>query len=79
MLFDPQEGLYVFEVIIGFKLDGGKEYSSPCLVQADDVEEAEEKALEYLDDSDLDQVFWIEEISDPFDIEAYVQLSLIHI
>ncbi len=73
MVLDPQEGLYLFEVVIGFKIDREKEYSPPFLVQADDAEEAEEKVLEFLDDADLDQTFWIEELSDPFDIEEYIR------
>lgn len=73
MLFDPQEGLCLFEVVIGFRMGREKEYSPPFLVQADDAEEAEEKVLEFLDDADLDRTFWIEEMSDPFDIEEYAQ------
>lgn len=73
MLFDPENGLYVFEVSIGFKANGEKQSSASCLIQADDLEEAEEKVMEYLDNLDLDQRFWIEEISDPYSIEEYQQ------
>jgi len=73
MFLDPQEGLYVFEVALGFNIDGEKQYTTPYLVQADDLEEAEEKVLECIDDLDFDQVIWIEEISEPFDIEEYTQ------
>ena len=73
MLFDPEEGLYVFEVILGYKVNGKTEYTTPCLVQADDADEAEEKALEYLDNLEIEQDFWIEEISDPYDIDEYRQ------
>ena len=73
MFLDPQEGLYVFEVALGFRADGEKQYTTPYLVQADDLEEAEEKVLEYVDDLDLDQDVWIEEISEPFEIEEYTQ------
>lgn len=73
MLLDPQEGLYVFEVALGFNIDGAKEYTTPYLVQADDPEEAEEKVLEYIDDLDFDQEIWIEEMSEPFDIEEYAR------
>lgn len=73
MLFDPEEGLYVFEVILGYKINGKTEYTMPCLIQGDDIEEAEEKALGHLDNLDIEQDFWIEEISDPYDIEEYKQ------
>lgn len=73
MFLDPQEGLYVFEVVLGFESEGEKQYLTPYLVQADDAEEAEEKVLEYLDDLDLDQEFWIEEMNEPADIEEYAQ------
>ena len=73
MILDPQEGLYVFEVTLGFNAEGEKQYMTPYLVQADDLEEAEEKILEYLDDLDMDQEFWIEEMSEPSDIEEYAQ------
>lgn len=73
MLFDPEEGLYVFEVVVGYRSDGITRFSSPILVQADDEEEAEEKVLEYLSDMDLDGKFWIEELSEPFKIKEYEQ------
>jgi hypothetical protein len=40
-------------------------------VQADDVEEAEEKVLGYIDGLDLEQEVWIEELSEPYDAEEY--------
>ncbi|MDY0041884.1 MAG: hypothetical protein RBS57_16345 [Desulforhabdus sp.] len=73
MILDPQEGLYVFEVTLGFNAEGEKRYTTPYLIQADDIEEAEEKVLEYLDDLDMDQAFWIEEMSEPSDIEEYAR------
>jgi len=73
MFLDPQEGLYVFEVTLGFSTEGEKQYTAPYLVQADDIEEAEEKVLGYLDGLDLEQAVWIEELSEPFDTEEYSQ------
>ena len=73
MFLDPQEGLYVFEVALGFNADGEKQYTTPYLVQADDLEEAEQKVLEFVDDLDLEPDIWIEEISEAFDIEQYAQ------
>lgn len=71
MYLDPQDGLYVFEVTLGFKADGEKQYTTPYLVQADDIEEAEEKVLGYIDGLDLDQDMWIEELGEPYDAEEY--------
>ncbi|MCX7822487.1 MAG: hypothetical protein N2260_03465 [Syntrophobacterales bacterium] len=73
MLFDPEEGLYVFEVTVGYRASGITRFSSPILVQADDEEEAEEKVLEYLADMDLEGKFWVEEMSEPFKIKEYEQ------
>jgi len=73
MLFDPHEGLYIFEVTLGFKVDGARQYSTPYLVQADDPEEAEEKVFEYIDDLDIEHEFWIEELSAPYGIEEYTE------
>jgi hypothetical protein len=73
MFFDPEDGLYIFEVIIGYRVNGKTEYTPSCLIQADDPDEAEEKVLAYLNNLEIDQDFWIEEISAPYDIEGYSQ------
>jgi len=73
-MFDPEEGLYVFEIVLGYKANGKTEYTLSCLVQGDDPDEAEEKALAYLDNLELEQDFWIEEMSEPYDIEDYKQI-----
>lgn len=73
MFLDPQDGLYVFEVTLGFSTDGEKQYTTPYLVQADDIEEAEEKVLGCIDELDLEQDVWIEELSEPHDAEEYSQ------
>jgi len=73
MFLDLQDGLYIFEVILGFSADGEKQYTAPYLVQADDIEEAEEKVLGYIDGLDLEQDVWIEELSEPHDAEEYSQ------
>lgn len=72
-MFDEDAGLYVFEVVLGIRLNGSKGSSAPFLIQADDAEEAEEKVLEYFDDLDIDQKVWIEEMSEPFALEEYQQ------
>lgn len=73
MLFDPENGLYVFEVALGFRANGQKQSSASCLIQADDSEEAEEKVMEYLVNQDAAGRFWIEEISNPYTLEEYQQ------
>lgn len=73
MFFDPEAGSCVFEVILGFDVDGKTRLSGPCLIQADDPDEAEEKVMEILDDLDLEGEYWIEEMSEPYDIEEYRQ------
>jgi hypothetical protein len=73
MYLDAAAGLYVFEVILGFRTNGKTHYSPLCLVQADDPDEAEDKIMEYLCSMDLDQDFWIDQISDPHTIQDYQQ------
>jgi hypothetical protein len=71
MYLDPAVGLYVFKVILGFRTNGKTRYSPPCLVQADDPEEAEDKMVEYLCSLDLDQDFWMDQMSKPHTIQDY--------
>lgn len=71
MRFDPDAGLCVFEVVLGFKCDGETIYSPTVLVQADEPEELEDKVMEILGDLDLGGPYWIEEASEPYDIEEY--------
>jgi hypothetical protein len=73
MYLDPAAGLYVFEVILGFRSNGKTHYSPPCLIQADDPEEAEDKIIECLCNMDLDQDFWIDRMSNPHSIQDYQQ------
>lgn len=71
MYLDPAAGLYVFEVVLGFRRNGKMHYSLPCLIQADDPEEAEDKLIECLCHMDLDQDFWIDRMSSPHSIQDY--------
>lgn len=71
MYLNPAAGLYVFEVVLGFRADGRTQYSPPCLIQADDPEEAEEKVMEFLCELDLEQDFWIDQMSEPVSIQDY--------
>lgn len=73
MYLDPAAGLHVFQVILGFRTNGKTLCSRTCLVQADDPEEAEDKIVEYLCGMDLDQDFWIDQMSNPHSIQDYQQ------
>jgi hypothetical protein len=73
MYLDPAADLYVFEVILGFRANGKTHTSPPCVVQADDPEEAEDEIMEYLCNMDLDQDFLSDQMSDPFSIQDYPQ------
>ena len=74
MLLDPKNGLYVFEVVLGYEVPGRTEFTSPYLIQANDADEAEEKIFEYMDEHGVSEDFWIEELSDPYTIEEYQQM-----
>ncbi len=71
MLFNADDGLYVFEVVVGHRFNGITRFSSPILVQADDEEEAEEKVLDYLADIGIEGKYWVEEMSEPFTLKDY--------
>ncbi|NLI81116.1 MAG: hypothetical protein GX443_05430 [Deltaproteobacteria bacterium] len=70
-MLDQDSGLYVFELILGFKCKGQKLYSPLCLILADDPEEAMEKAEDYLCRLDITGHAWIEEVGEPRDPEEY--------
>jgi hypothetical protein len=72
MLLDPINGLYVFEVVLGYQVDDDSESSTiPYLIQANDVDEAEERVQRFLDEYGLAEDFWIEELSDPYPLAEY--------
>jgi hypothetical protein len=71
MLLDPEKGLYVFEVVLGYQNDDDPEYTVPYLVQANDEDEAEGKVQAFLEGLEMDQDFWIEELSDPYLLTEY--------
>jgi hypothetical protein len=74
MDFDLDDGLYIFEITLGY-LVGESEYMSvPFLIRADDIDEAEEIVQEYLEVNQLANDFWIAEIAGPFDPEEYQRL-----
>jgi hypothetical protein len=65
MLLDPENGLYVFEVVLGYKAGNDPQYTVPYILQAHDEEEAEEKTLKYLEAWGVSDDFWIEDLSEP--------------
>lgn len=71
MEFDLDEGLYIFEVTLGYQVGENDHVSVPFILKADDTIEAEELAEEYLEVNRLAGKFWIAEISDPFEPDAY--------
>ncbi len=71
MEFDLDEGLYIFEVTLGYKVGESDHVTVPFVVKADDATEAEELAEEYLEVIQLADTFWVVEISGPFDPDEY--------
>ena len=74
MFLDPDKGLYVFEVVLGYKVNEEPDFTIPYLIQADQPDEAEDKVWEFLDENGVAEEFWIEELSDPYLIEEYQQV-----
>lgn len=71
MAFDSKSGYYIFELTLCYRHQGKIHHAPPCVIQADDQEEAEEKALIYIDDLGIEEDIWVEEVSDPYPIEDY--------
>ena len=71
MVFDLEEGLYIFEITLGYQVDDSEYMTVPFILRADDTDEAEEMVQDYLELNQLANSFWIVEISDTFDHEAY--------
>ncbi|MDH3555776.1 MAG: hypothetical protein ACERKR_05020 [Deltaproteobacteria bacterium] len=71
MVFDLEEGLYIFEITLGYRVGESEYMTVPFILRADDANEAEEMVQEYLEINQLANSFWIVEISDPFDPEEY--------
>ncbi len=73
MILDPERGQYVFEVVLGYSAGLDVELTIPYLVQANDTGEAEEKVGECLEEHGMSELFWIEEMSDPYDLQEYLE------
>jgi hypothetical protein len=74
MGFDLDEGLYVFEITLGYRVGDTEHVTIPFVVQADDAEEAEEVVMEYLEEMHLGSKFWIAELSEPHERHDYERL-----
>ena len=71
MEYDLEEGLYIFEVTLGYQVGESDHVSVPFVLKADDANEAEELAEEYLELMHLAGKFWVVEITGPFDPDEY--------
>ena len=71
MEFDLDEGLYVFEVTLGYQVGESDHMTVPFVLKADDTNEAEELTEEYLEVMQLASEFWVAEITGPFDPDEY--------
>jgi hypothetical protein len=74
MDFDLEDGLYVFEIILGYMVGENENMTVPFLIKADDADEAEELVQEYLEVNQLADDFWVAEVSGPFEPEEYQKL-----
>jgi hypothetical protein len=74
MALDLDEGLYVFEITLGYKVGDSEHVTVPLVVQADDGEEAEDIVMEYLEEMRLGNRFWIAEVSEPYDRDEYERM-----
>ncbi|MBW2720726.1 MAG: hypothetical protein JRC67_00615 [Deltaproteobacteria bacterium] len=74
MVFDLEEGLYIFEITLGYQVGESEYMTVPFILRADDADEAEEMVQEYLEINQLANSFWIVEISGTFDPEEYQTL-----
>ena len=67
MDFDLEEGLYIFEITLGYKVAESEHMTVPLIMKADDGDEAEEVVQEYLEINNLAGDFWIADITGPFE------------
>ena len=71
MEFDLDEGLFIFEVTLGYQVGESDHMTVPFILRADDTNEAEEVVEEYLEIIQLAGRFWVAEISGPFNPDEY--------
>ena len=71
MDFDLDDGLFIFEITLGYLVGDTEHMTVPFVLKADDVDEAEELVQEFLEINQLASSFWLVEISGPFEPEEY--------
>lgn len=71
MDFDLEEGLYIFEITLGYMVGESEHMTVPLIMKADDGDDAEEVVQEYLEVNNLAADFWIADITGPFNPEEY--------
>jgi hypothetical protein len=73
MILDLESGRYVFEVVLGYEVDDEVSFTIPYVLQANNPVEAEEKIQDYLEEHGVVEAFWIEELSDPYEVQEYLE------
>ena len=71
MDFDLDDGLFMFEVTLGYQVGEIENMTVPFVLKADDTDDAEEIVQEFLEINQLADSFWLVEISGPFEPEEY--------
>ena len=71
MDFDLDDGLYIFEITLGYMVGNSEHMTLPLILRADDNDDAEELVQEYLEVNNLAGDFWLSEVTGPFDPEDY--------
>ena len=71
MDFDLDDGLFIFEVTLGYQVGEIEHMTVPFVLKADDAVDAEEIVQEFLEINQLANSFWLVEISGPFEPEEY--------
>ena len=71
MDFDLDDGLFMFEVTLGYQVGEIEHMTVPFVMKADDTDDAEEIVQEFLEINQLADSFWLVEISGPFEPEEY--------
>ncbi len=71
MDFDLDDGLFMFEVTLGYQVGEIEHMTVPFVLKADDTDDAEEIVQEFLEINLLADSFWLVEISGPFEPEEY--------
>lgn len=71
MDLDLDEGLFIFEVTLGYHVGEIEHMTVPFVLKADDADDAEEIIQDFLEINQLATLFWPVEISGPFEPEEY--------